>query len=179
MKRVLAAVCALLCLLALSACEIPRTLDLPEIKELKQEIFAAVPSIQNIQMTYGNSLSPRLIIDGNEVTDEQALSIVKLARARFSQTSFQSSLFQALDTAPRVPPRSIWAPRITIRIYDNAWKPEGNSGLKYEFATRYFVVRNGWEVNEVDGYATWWGSRISENEENCKAFTMEDIMAAD
>lgn len=179
MKRALAAVCALLCLLTLSACEIPRTLDLPEIEELKQEIFAAVPSIKDISVTYGNSLSPNIRMTGEGVTDEQAFSIVKRVRTLFSDSSFQSNLFQALETAPRVPPRSIWAPHILICITDKAWKPETNSGVKYQFASRYFALKDGLEVDEVDGYATWWGSRISENDENCKNFSMEEILAAD
>ena len=78
-----------------------------------------------------------------------------------------------------MPPRSIWAPHILICITDKAWKPETNSGVKYQFASRYFALKDGLEVDEVDGYATWWGSRISENEENCKNFSMEEILAAD
>ncbi len=179
MKCVLAAVCALLCLVALGGCETYNSLDLPEIEELKQEIFAAVPSIKDISVTYGNSLSPDIRMTGEGVTDEQAFSIVKRVRTLFSDSSFQSNLFQALETAPRVPPRSIWAPHISICITDKAWKSETNSGVKYQFASRYFALKDGLEVNEVDGYATWWGSRISENEGNCKSFSMEEILAAD
>lgn len=167
----------LLCLLFLGACESQRTLDLPEIKELKQEIFAVAPSIQDVKITYGNSLSLSIRIKGKEITDEQALSIVKRARALFSDASFHDKLFQALGSKPKEELTSnSHAPHITISIYDSAWTTETDHGQKYFFGADYYRSK---EDSVPDGYNSWWGERESENEANCMGFAMEEILAAD
>lgn len=183
MKRVLAAVCAVLCLLVLSACETEKTLDLPEIKQLKLDMIAAAPSIRDIRVSYGElTKQPMIIISGYEITDEDALSIVKRARNLFSDERFYDKLFETMGTIPKEEFRAGYrpAPPISISMIDSAWVPETFSGQKYSFGSRYFVTEeDGAEGDVVDGYSTWWGSRVSDNDENCKGFSMEEILAAD
>ena len=183
MKCVLAAVCALLCLVALGGCETYKPLDLPEIKQLKLDMIAAAPSIRDIEVTYGDlSKHPAIIVRGYKITDEDALSIVKRARNLFSDEGFYDKLFKTMGTIPKEEFRAGYrpAPPISITMMDSAWVPETFSGHKYSFDSRYFVTEeNGAEGDVVDGYSTWWGGRVSDNDENCKAFSMEEILAAD
>lgn len=153
----------------LNACEIRKSLDLPEIKQLKLDMIAAAPSIGSVTVDYGNDLSPVFTVHGYEISQEDAQAVVEKARELFSDENFHDTFFAGLgmertkeEVAEAGPPAG---PRIKILMFDSALTGQAFGRLKYSYSSHYFVVENGWETDEVDGYATWWGGLVNQDED--------------
>lgn len=179
MKRVLAAICAVLCLLALSACNVPSSLNLPELAEFEQELQQEYTlQGQGVRSSLGLNLEATIYVDIYDATEESALKIAGKLRKIAMEEGFRQGL---LDQGKRWSDAHNWElgerPSLHLRI---SGLDEEGQPVEYSFRAGYWLgqgaFNSGQEREEYifDGYATWQGGRG-----DGKVYLQEDILAMD
>ena len=175
-KRVLAAVCAALCLFAFNGCEAHHAIKLPQLKALEKELRETIPTIEDMYNVYGYAIGLDIDIACGDVTREEALTIARKVRELFIQEEFQDELFAAMDGQSREdylenhPP----PPTVSVFIHGNSYPRMPQEWPTYFFWADFYADRDMSGKGYIyDGYSTWHGKHKGEE------IDMEEILEAE
>lgn len=177
MKRALLFFTAFFLLLPLAACDQRRALELPEVESLRAKLRAAVPEIDSVFVSFGNSGEVqwefRYGENGQALLEEDAFSIVGEVRALFMQEGFQEDMLAAVCRASREDALAggTGAPGLQVYILDT-WYPPTLGRYSYHFSARFF------SGGAYDGYAAWEGYRYDVDPMRKEPIPPADIPAA-
>lgn len=139
MKRALLFFTAFFLLLPLAACDQSRALELPQVEALRAKLCAAVPEIDSVFVSFGNSQEVwwefRYGENGQALSEEDALFLAGEVRALFMEEGFQGDLLAAVCRAGReeILAGRGEAPGLQVYILDT-WYPPTLGRYRYHFS---------------------------------------------
>ncbi len=178
MKRALAAVCALLCLVALGGCHSHRPLKLPEVISLQKEIreMPVVNDVYNNYCPVNYSRGLVFYIACGDLTREEALAIARKVRELFIQEEFMDTFLTTVGSGDSEYYRACnrCPAHVEVVIHGDSYPRMPRERPVYIFWADFFADHDMSGKGYIyDGYSTWHGEHKKE------AITMEEILGAE
>lgn len=167
---------ALFLVVIFAACESSISLDLPEVKTLQKDILEQFSNIDCVAMNYGEkSKDVCLSVYGENISEAEAFSIVRMARDMAVQRGFQDGLAEAIG-GPCLTPviqLAVHDAGFTIPAYPNA-PPDAVTHCRYSFSSCFYFSPVHGDFSDLSqvrfvGYSEWNGT------ENISEFESRDI----